>query len=74
MFRNVFQRELNKWVVEDLLRATLTPADYQTKVETQPKYIFIKAESLCYADPRWKIHCHELKPKYVSPLENNSVT
>ena len=54
---------------------TLTPDDYQTKLgQTQPKYIFIKPESLCYADPRWQIHCQELQPTYVSPLENNSVT
>ena len=75
MFRDVFQRALNKWLIEDLLRVTLTPDDYQTKLgQTQPKYIFIKPESLCYADPRWQIHCQELQPTYVSPLENNSVT
>ena len=74
MFRHVFQRELNKLLVEDLLRVTLEPEDYQTKVQTQPKYIFIQPESLCNADPRWKIYHHELQPIYVSPSENNSVT
>ena len=58
--------DLNKWVYEDLLRATLEPEDYQYHVRTHPKYIFIKPESLCNADPRWEILCHESKPKYVS--------
>ena len=74
MFRHVFQRELNKWLVEDLLRVTLKPEDYQRKVQTQPKYIFIQPESLCNADPRWEIHYREFQPKYVSPSENNSLT
>ena len=66
MFRNVCKSELDEWVINDLLRATLKPEDYQTKLhQTQPKYIFIKPESLCHADPRWKIQHHESKPKYV---------
>ena len=66
MFRNVCERELNNWLIYDLLRATLKPEDYQTKLnQTQPKFIFIKPESLCNADPHWKIQHHESIPKYV---------
>ena len=71
--------KLNEWLINDFLRATLKPEDYQkndiqtneeNEIQTQPKYIFIKPESLCNADPRWEIQYHEYKPKYVSSLEN----
>ena len=62
----MYVRELNKWLVEDLLRVTLKPEDYQTNVQSHPKYFFIKPDSLCNADPRWKIQNHDFKPKYVS--------
>ena len=62
----MFQRELNKWMIEDFLKATLEQEVYQAKVQTHPKYIFMKPESLCNADVCYEIRYHESKAKYVS--------
>ena len=62
----MFQRELNKWVIEDFLKATLEQEVYQAKIQTHPKYIFMKPESLSNADVCYEIRYHESKAKYVS--------
>ena len=65
----MFRRQLNEWMIGFLLRATLTPQDYEDKIlspEFNPKYIFIKPTTLCHADSRWEINIHESKAKYVS--------
>ena len=62
----MFQRELNKWMIEDFLKATLEQEDYQAKVQMHPKYIFMKPESLCNVDVCYEIRYYESKAKYVS--------
>ena len=65
----MFRRQLNEWVIGFLLRATLTPQDYEDKIlspEFNPKYIFIKPKNHCRAESRWEIKIHMSKPKYVS--------
>ena len=65
----MFWRKLSEWMIEFLLRATLSPKDYEDKIlspDFNPKYIFIKPETLCHTDSRWEIKIHESKAKYVS--------
>ena len=61
----MFDRELNKWMIEHFLKWTLEREVYQAKVQTNPKYIFIKPELLCNADTDYKIQFHNIT-KYVS--------
>ena len=63
------RRQLNEWVIGKLLRATLTPQDYEDKIlslDFNLKYIFIKPTTLRHADSRWEIKYHDSKAKYVS--------
>ena len=53
---------LYQWTIEDLLKATF---DHDLN---NPKFFFIKPESLCIANKRWeeKIYFHTSEPEYVS--------